>query len=87
MGHALHVWEPAFRDYSRSAEVAGVALELGYRSPVMPQSMYIFKQSEIGEEVSSHQDATFLNTEGRITCLGLLLFLEDAALRAGRDAR
>lgn len=83
VGHGLHIHVPVFREYAQSARVAEVARALGYLSPVMPQSMYIFKQPLIGEEVGTHQDATFLNTEPELSCLGLLLFLEDADLGNG----
>lgn len=83
VGHALHIEVPVFREYSTSTRVAGVAQALGYKTPVMPQSMYIFKQALIGEEVGTHQDATFLNTQPELSCLGLLLFLEDADLENG----
>ena len=83
VGHGLHLHVPVFREYAQSARVAEVARALGYLSPVMPQSMYIFKQPLIGEEVGAHQDATFLNTEPELSCLGLLLFLEDADLGNG----
>jgi phytanoyl-CoA hydroxylase len=83
VGHALHVTDPVFRDYAASKQVASLVTQLGYTSPVMPQSMYIFKQPHIGEQVSSHQDATFLNTAPDLTCMGLLLFLEDATLDNG----
>jgi phytanoyl-CoA hydroxylase len=83
VGHALHVAVPAFREYAASAQVAGLVRKLGFASAVMPQSMYIFKQPHIGEQVSSHQDATFLNTYPDLTCAGLLLFLEDSTLENG----
>jgi phytanoyl-CoA hydroxylase len=83
VGHGLHIHVPVFREYAQSTRVAEVARALGYLSPVMPQSMYIFKQPLIGEEVGTHQDATFLNTEPELSCLGLLLFLEDADLGNG----
>jgi hypothetical protein len=83
VGHGLHIHVPVFREYAQSTRVAEVARALGYLSPVMPQSMYIFKQPLIGEEVGTHQDAAFLNTEPELSCLGLLLFLEDADLGNG----
>ena len=43
---------------SQSKAVAELVEKLGYQQPVMPQSMYIFKQPHIGEQVSSHQCAT-----------------------------
>ena len=42
---------------SQSEAVAQLVQKLGYQQPVMPQSMYIFKQPHIGEQVSSHQCA------------------------------
>jgi phytanoyl-CoA hydroxylase len=83
VGHGLHIQSPVFRAYSGSEAVAGVMHELGYKSPRLAQSMYIFKQPLIGEEVQSHQDSTFLYTAPRQTCVGLLLFLEDADLENG----
>ena len=37
--------------------------QLEYNNPLLMQSMYIFKQPNIGGEVVCHQDSTFLNTE------------------------
>ena len=83
VGHGLHVRDHAFKSYSESEAVARLVRALGYVSPRLTQSMYIFKQPLIGEEVTSHQDSTFLYTAPRQTCLGLLLFLEDASLENG----
>ena len=44
--------------------------------------MYIFKQPNIGGEVTCHQDATFLYTEP-MTVTGLWFALEDAPLENG----
>ena len=57
--------------------------ELGWIDPVVPQSMYIFKQAKIGGAVNSHQDSTFLYTTPRQSCLGLWLALDDATLQNG----
>eukprot|EP00037_Helgoeca_nana_P006178 m.57313 g.57313 ORF g.57313 m.57313 type:complete len:317 (-) comp17073_c0_seq1:285-1235(-) len=83
VGHGLHVLDPVFREYSSSEKVLQLAQSLGWVAPVLPQSMYIFKQPKIGGEVTSHQDSTFLYTEPRQTCLGLWLALEDATLENG----
>jgi phytanoyl-CoA hydroxylase len=53
---------------------------LGYKNPVIPQSMYIFKQPFVGSEVTSHQDSTFLFTYPKQTCLGLWLALDDSTV-------
>ena len=83
VGHGLHVQDPVFRKYSTSAKIAALTRALGWMDPVLPQSMYIFKQPHDGAEVTSHQDSAFLYTEPRQTCLGLWLALEDATLDNG----
>tara|TARA_B100000795_G_scaffold249998_1_gene217884 strand:+ start:64 stop:1101 length:1038 start_codon:yes stop_codon:yes gene_type:complete len=83
VGHGLHVQDPIFRKYSTSQRVSALTRALGWVDPVLPQSMYIFKQPHDGAEVTSHQDSTFLYTEPRQTCLGLWLALEDATLENG----
>ncbi|CAE7849412.1 Phyhd1 [Symbiodinium necroappetens] len=83
VGHGLHVADPLFREYSQSSKVAELVAELGWRDPVLPQSMYIFKQPATGSEVTSHQDSSFLYTTPRPTCMGLWLALDDATLENG----
>lgn len=83
VGHGLHVADDVFREYSHSREVVQLVGELGWKDPVLPQSMYIFKQPKIGGEVTSHQDSGFLYTTPRPTCLGLWLALDDADLDNG----
>ena len=79
----MHIIPGAFRDYTTSKKVKGLVRELGWKDPVVPQSMYIFKQAKVGGEVTSHQDSTFLFTEPRQSCLGLWLALDDATLENG----
>jgi len=82
-GHGIHLTKGAFQDYTRSEKVCNLLRELGWQEPCVPQSMYIFKQSRIGGEVTSHQDSTFLYTTPRQTCIGLWLALDDATLENG----
>jgi len=82
IGHALHDLDPAFRRFSRTHALAALAAALGYERPLLVQSMYIFKQPEIGGEVTCHQDATFLYTEPQSTT-GLWFALEDATRENG----
>src|SRR5262245_30850551 len=63
IGHALHDLDPVFDRFSRQPALAAVATSLGYRQPLLLQSMYIFKQPHVGGEVMCHQDATFLQTD------------------------
>ncbi len=63
IGHALHDRDVLFSQFSRQPALREICRSLGYRCPLLAQSMYIFKQPHIGGEVSCHQDATFLFTE------------------------
>ncbi|XP_054809891.1 phytanoyl-CoA dioxygenase [Prosopis cineraria] len=82
VGHALHELEPAFRRFSCSEKISSLLSSLGYKRPVIMQSMYIFKQPGIGGKVVPHQDNSFLYTEPP-TCTGLWLALEDASIING----
>jgi phytanoyl-CoA hydroxylase len=82
IGHALHDLDPVFERFSRSPKVASLVRSLGYAEPLLVQSMYIFKQPEIGGEVTCHQDATFLYTEPA-SVTGLWFALEDATRENG----
>lgn len=82
IGHALHDLDPVFESFSRTEELAQLASDLGFVSPLLVQSMYIFKQPRIGGEVTCHQDATFLHTEPT-SVVGLWFALEDATVENG----
>ena len=82
IGHALHDLDPVFDRFSRTAEIERLVSDLGIESPLLLQSMYIFKQPNIGGEVTCHQDATFLYTEP-FGVVGLWFALEDATLENG----
>ncbi|KAL2233313.1 phytanoyl-CoA dioxygenase [Sesamum indicum] len=82
VGHALHERDPVFRSFSSSERVSSLLCSLGYKKPVVIQSMYIFKQPGIGGEVVPHQDNSFLYTNPP-TCTGLWLALEDATITNG----
>mmetsp|Transcript_43711 Transcript_43711/g.69893 ORF Transcript_43711/g.69893 Transcript_43711/m.69893 type:complete len:313 (-) Transcript_43711:183-1121(-) len=83
VGHGLHEIEGVFKKYAHSPKIKQLVRQLGYVSPVLPQSMYILKNPLIGGEVCSHQDASFLFTEPRQTVLGLWLALDEATLENG----
>ncbi|XP_010916511.1 phytanoyl-CoA dioxygenase isoform X2 [Elaeis guineensis] len=82
VGHALHELDPVFKKNSSSEKISSMLFSLGYKRPVVIQSMYIFKQPGIGGEVVPHQDNSFLYTEPR-SCTGLWLALEDANITNG----
>jgi phytanoyl-CoA hydroxylase len=82
IGHALHDLDPVFNDFSRTPEISALVQDLGFRQPLLIQSMYIFKQPNIGGEVTCHQDASFLYTEP-LCVTGLWFALEDATRENG----
>ena len=82
IGHALHDLDPVFDRFSRNQNVKELAVALGFEDSLLLQSMYIFKQPNIGGEVTCHQDSTFLYTEP-IDIVGLWFALEDATIENG----
>lgn len=82
IGHALHDLDPVFDRFSRSPKVKQLATDLGFERSFLLQSMYIFKQPNIGGEVTCHQDSTFLYTDP-IDIVGLWFALEDATIENG----
>jgi phytanoyl-CoA hydroxylase len=82
LGHAMHDLDPDFEAFSRTAKLRRLAGEIGFRQPLLLQSMYIFKQPRIGGEVGWHVDSTYLYTEP-LSCVGFWFALEDATLENG----
>lgn len=82
IGHALHDLDPIFNEFSRTPQLANLSKELGLTDPLLLQSMYIFKQPNIGGEVNCHQDSTFIYTEGG-NVIGFWFALEDATKENG----
>ena len=82
IGHALHDLDSTFNHFSRTPEMARLIVDLGIENPLLLQSMYIFKQPNIGGEVTCHQDATFLFSEPPHV-IGLWFALEDATQENG----
>jgi phytanoyl-CoA hydroxylase len=82
IGHALHDLDPVFDRFSRQSQIAELVLDLGIGEPLLLQSMYIFKQPNIGGEVTCHQDGTFLFAEP-LQVIGLWFALEDATTENG----
>ncbi|NXW86143.1 PHYD1 protein, partial [Alopecoenas beccarii] len=79
IGHALHAYDPVFKQITHSAKVQELGRKLGLERPVVVQSMYIFKSPKLRlVAVTPHQDATFLHTEPLGRILGFWIALEDA---------
>ncbi|MFT2099684.1 phytanoyl-CoA dioxygenase family protein [Marinomonas sp. 2405UD66-6] len=82
VGHALHVKDDAFRQFSLATVWGNMLRQLGMAEPRAVQSMYIFKQPNIGGEVVCHQDSTFLYTRP-MSVIGLWFAIEEATLENG----
>ena len=77
IGHALHDLDETFIQFSKNNELDEISKAIGFKNPLLLQSMYIFKQPKIGGEVVCHQDSTFLITEPEST-VGFWFALQDA---------
>lgn len=82
VGHALHDLDPVFKKFSRLPKLKQLSLDLGIQRALLLQSMYIFKQPQIGGEVDCHQDGTFLASNPD-SVIGLWIALEDATVDNG----
>ncbi|MEM1260966.1 MAG: phytanoyl-CoA dioxygenase family protein [Pseudomonadota bacterium] len=82
IGHALHDTVPAFGAFCREGRIGRLLREIGLHTPLVQQTMYIFKQPGIGGEVRWHQDASYLISQpGGV--VGVWVALEDATLDNG----
>ncbi|XP_071947431.1 phytanoyl-CoA dioxygenase domain-containing protein 1-like isoform X2 [Antedon mediterranea] len=79
IGHALHEYYPVFKNVTHSQMIQKVAKNLGFKKPVVVQSMYIFKPPHVGGEVVPHQDSTFLYTQP-MKIMGFWIPLEDCTV-------
>lgn len=82
IGHALHELDDAFKEFSTTPKLKKLIASLNFEKPQLVQSMYIFKQPNIGGEVTCHQDASFLYTNP-MSVVGLWFALEDATKENG----
>ncbi|GAA6015918.1 hypothetical protein JCM10207_006806 [Rhodosporidiobolus poonsookiae] len=83
MGHALAMLDPDFREFSFSDDVKSLVSSLGFHTdPRLIQSMVICKNKEVGGQVSSHDDQTFL-TSNPSTAMGLWFALEQCTAENG----
>src|SRR5690606_16645772 len=82
VGHALHIKDAVFSQFSNSVKLHELMHATGLEQPLIMQSMYLFKQPKIGGEVIPHQDSTYLYVhEQPIT--GFWFALEDATIENG----
>ena len=77
IGHAIHDLNPVFREFCRLPLFGQVLRDIGYREPLLWQTMYIFKQPHIGGEVRWHQDGSYLISDPA-TVTGIWVAIENA---------
>lgn len=82
VGHALAVEHPVFRKYTFDNRIRELCWQLGMQRPAIAQSMYMYKNPDVGGEVFSHQDGTYLYTEPS-SVVGFWVALQDATLENG----
>ncbi|KAK3736638.1 hypothetical protein QZH41_017026, partial [Actinostola sp. cb2023] len=82
VGHALHTLNPLYKKFTFSNRIQAIARSLELKNPIVPQSMYIFKQPGIGGAVIPHRDSTYLYTEPT-SVIGAWIPLEDCTLENG----
>ena len=82
IGHAMHDLVPEFGAFCRLPIIGEVLRDIGYRTPQLWQTMYIFKQPGIGGEVRWHQDASYLITDPP-GVTGIWIAIEDATRSNG----
>lgn len=78
IGHAMHDRVPAFDRFCRLPVFAEILRGIGMQLPQLWQTMYIFKQPQIGGEVRWHQDASYL-IAGQPGVVGCWIAVEDAS--------
>ena len=82
IGHAMHDIDPQMSTFSRASGFADAAAAVGMTSPRLLQSMIIFKNPEVGGEVNTHTDHTFLWTEPQ-SVIGFWVAADDATQENG----
>ncbi|HEX9447993.1 MAG TPA: phytanoyl-CoA dioxygenase family protein [Dongiaceae bacterium] len=82
LGHGMHDLDPVFSKFSKGPALQAISESLGVADPRVMQSMYIFKQPNIGGEVICHQDSTYLYTQP-MSVIGYWFAIDDAHIGNG----
>jgi len=83
IGHALHELNPICKEATEETRIRQITRKvMNLSKPVVPQSMFIFKNPRIGSFVDIHQDSTFLYTSP-LSCHAFWFALEDCTINNG----
>ena len=77
IGHAMHNLNADFEYFCRLPIFPEILRDIAYKTPLLWQTMYIFKQPHIGGEVRWHQDGSYLITSPA-SVTGIWVAIEDA---------
>lgn len=77
LGHALHAFNPLFKSVTFDENFNDVVKSLGFKAPLVCQSMYIMKQVFSETDAPGHQDATYLHVEPN-SLIGFWVAMEDS---------
>lgn len=83
VGHALHVKNKKFKNFTFSEKVKVVCKTMKLQNPTIVQSMYIFKNPKIGGVVTEHVDSSYLHTNDGEKLIGFWIALEDVTFSNG----
>jgi len=82
IGHALHAFNPVFKEATFSQKAKDVVKSLNYKKPVVCQSMYVLKQAFSEPDAPGHQDSTYLQVEPH-TLIEFWVAIEDSTPENG----
>ena len=78
----MHLLDEDIKSVSTSSKIIETIRGIGFRSPILLQSMIIYKQPRIGGRVTPHQDSTFLYTDPP-SAVGFWFALDDCTVDNG----
>jgi len=82
-GHALHAFNPVFKDFTFSQPIQDVIKSLSFKKPIVCQSMYILRQDFASSSDCGHQAATYINVEPSNKLVSFWLAMENSSMENG----
>ena len=77
VGHAIHDMETFYQRFAYNSVFSKILQTIGYKNPVCVQSMFIYKNPKIGAVVHPHVDNTYLITQPKQSCIGIVFTLKN----------
>lgn len=83
IGHALHAFNPIFKDFTFSQPMKDVIKSIKFKKPIVCQSMYLLKQNFKGSSECGHQAATYIHVEPPSKLVSLWMAIDDNSEKNG----